>query len=226
MPAKYVSPDTDFGFKKLFGEETSKDLLIDFLNSTLSLKSPIAVLSFCKSENLSDIMTKRRAVFDIYCESEIGEKFIVELQKAEQPFFKDRSLFHVTLPICEQVEKSVWNIEFSAIYFIGILYFHDDEEKEEQKFERDVYFKDQDGNIFYNELHFKFLQMPLFTKTESELITKSDKWYYFLKHLGNLEQIPAVLSEPIFERAFETAELAKMTLQEKSQYESELNGCP
>jgi predicted transposase/invertase (TIGR01784 family) len=181
MPSKYVSPYTDFGFKKLFGEEASKELLLDFLNSILPLDSPIAVLSFRNAENLPDTTTERRAVFDIYCESEVGEKFIVEMQKAEQFYFKDRSLFYATFPIREQAEKGEWDFELKAVYFVRILYFNYDEEEERRKFERDVNLKDQDGDVFFDKLHFKFLQMPLFTKTESELETKSDKWVLFPK---------------------------------------------
>src|SRR3989339_1777886 len=98
----YVNPFTDFGFKKLFGEEVNKDLLIDFLNNLLLGEQQIKDLTYLKNEHLSSSDTERKAIFDLYCENERGEKFIVELQKAKQNFFKDRSVYYSTFPIQEQ----------------------------------------------------------------------------------------------------------------------------
>jgi len=75
MISKYLNPDTDFGFKKLFGEEASKDLLLDFLNQLLPPWHQIAQLSFKNTENMSDTVEQRKSVFDIYCQSASGERF-------------------------------------------------------------------------------------------------------------------------------------------------------
>ena len=83
MISKYFNPYTDFGFKKLFGEEGSKDLLMDFLNQLLPAHHQIAQLSFKNPENFSNTAEERKAIFDIYCESASGERFIVEMQKAK-----------------------------------------------------------------------------------------------------------------------------------------------
>ena len=94
--SKYINPYTDFGFKKLFGEEANKDLLIDFLNQLLPTYHQIATLTFRNNENLSEFALERKAIFDIHCESQSGERFIVEMQKAKIKFFKDRSiLYHI-----------------------------------------------------------------------------------------------------------------------------------
>ncbi|MET3047565.1 PD-(D/E)XK nuclease family transposase, partial [Flavobacterium covae] len=82
MKAKYINPFTDFGFKKIFGEEASKILLIDFLNALLPEYDQIKELSFKNTEQLGQSDLDRKAIYDIYCENEKGEKFIVELQKA------------------------------------------------------------------------------------------------------------------------------------------------
>ncbi|MCL2005338.1 MAG: Rpn family recombination-promoting nuclease/putative transposase, partial [Planctomycetaceae bacterium] len=73
-----------------------------------------------------------------------------------------------------------------------------------------------------DKLELIFLQMPLFDKSESELKTRQDKWYYFLKNLASLEQIPAILREPVFEQAFETAEISRMSKAEYLAYEAHL----
>ena len=197
MAAKYFNPYTDFGFKKLFGEEGSKDLLIDFLNQLLPFCHQIAELTFKNTENLSDTKSERKAIFDIYCESKTGEKFIVEMQKAKMEFFKDRALFYSMFPIREQAQKGEWDFKLLPIYFIAVLDFEYDEKDKYRKFMRDVYLKDQDGEIFYEKLHFKFLQMPLFNKKEYELENRFEKWIYFLKNLESFDHIPAILNEPI-----------------------------
>ena len=109
MISKYFNPYTDFGFKKFFGEEGSKDLLIDFLNQLLPAHHQIAQLNFKNPENFSNTAEERKAIFGIYCESASGERFIVEMQKAKMHFFKDRSLFYSTFPIREQGQKGVWD---------------------------------------------------------------------------------------------------------------------
>jgi predicted transposase/invertase (TIGR01784 family) len=222
MTTKYFNPYTDFGFKKLFGEEANKDLRIDFLNSLLPGVHAVQTLEFRNTEHLGFSETERRAVFDIFCTAKSGERFVVEMQKAKQLYFKDRSLFYVARPIVEQAVKGDWDFKLSAVYLIGILDFEYDEGEDRRKFMRDVTLKDQDGDLFYDKLRFKFLQMPLFNKTESELKTQQDKWVYFLKNLENLDSIPSILREPVFEKAFHTAELAAMCPTEREKYEEDL----
>jgi predicted transposase/invertase (TIGR01784 family) len=218
MISKYFNPYTDFGFKKLFGEEGSKDLLVDFLNQLLPPQHQIAQLSFKNPEKFADTSKERKAIFDVYCESTTGERFIVEMQKAKVQFFKDRSLFYSTFPIREQGERGVWDFYLLPVYFIAILDFKYDEKEDERKFRRDVCLKDQDGDVFYDKLHFKFLQMPLFNKKEHELESHFDKWIYFLKHLENFDHIPAILNEPIFQKGFEIAELAHLNSDQYDTY--------
>jgi predicted transposase/invertase (TIGR01784 family) len=222
MMTKYFNPYTDFGFKKLFGEEGSKDLLHDFLNQLLPPYHQIAELSFKNPEKIPSTAKERKAIFDIYCQTKEGTRFIVEMQKAKVNYFKDRSLFYSTFPIKEQAKKGGWDFKLMPVYFIAILDFIYDEKEEQQKFLRAVSLKDQDGEIFYDKLHFKFLQMPLFNKSESELETHFDKWVYFLKNLENFDHIPAILNEPIFQKGFEIAEISHLKPSQVETYEKSL----
>ena len=102
---RYINPYTDFGFKKLFGTEMNKDLLISFLNSLFNnSEQEIKDVQYLNSEHLGDGYGDRRAVFDVYCMTADGGRFIVEMQKAEQAYFKDRSIYYSTYPIREQAE--------------------------------------------------------------------------------------------------------------------------
>ncbi len=217
--ARYINPYTDFGFKKLFGEEANKDLLIDFLNQLLPPHHQIADLFFKNVEQLPDLPTERKAIFDIHCKAFSGEHFVVEMQKAKINFFKDRSLFYLTFPIREQAKRGEWDFRLTPFYMIAVLDFEYDEEEERRKFLRHVQLKDQDCDVFYDKLHFKFIQMPMFTKEEHELETHFDKWIYSLKKLETFDDIPEILNEPIFEKAFKTAEVANMSPEQRDEYE-------
>jgi len=219
---KYINPLTDFGFKKLFGVEPNKELLIDFLNQLLPSIHQIKNLTYTKNEHLGGAEYERKAIFDLYCESESGEKFIVEVQKAKQNFFKDRSVYYSTFPIQEQAKKGDWDFELSAVYTIGILDFVFDDHKDQTETLHTVKLKDQNGNVFYNKLTYIYLELPKFTKSDTELQTRFDKWMYVFRHLGNLQNRPDVLQERIFEKLFKIAEIAKFTPKEKNQYEESL----
>jgi len=225
MKAKYVNPFTDFGFKKIFGEEASKPLLIDFLNALLPPEDKIYKLNFRNSEQTGLSEYDRRAIFDIYCENEKGEKFIVELQKAKQNFFKDRTIYYATFPIREQAEKGEWNYELKSVYCIGILDFtFDDYETEPEKHEvlHTIKLKNQHGKVFYDKLTFIYLEMPNFKLGEQELASRLDKWLYFIKNLEDFQLIPSIFSDEVFNQAFEKAELAKLGQAELEKYESSL----
>ena len=223
---KYINPFTDFGFKKLFGTEPNKDLLINFLNDViLPQQKKVADLSYRKNEYIGHTEMDRKAVFDLYCISPSGERFIVEMQKAKQNYFKDRSVFYSTFPIQEQAQAGDWNYRLSAVYTVGILDFAFNEDSKSnltKEVRHEVQLKNQKGDVFYDKLTFVYLEMPHFNKSEDELETTYDKWLFVLKHLPNLTERPQKLQERIFQRLFEAAEIAKFSHEEKEQYEESL----
>ena len=223
---KYINPFTDYGFKRLFGEEPNKDLLLDFLNELLKdQEGKITELSYLPNEKLPISVGDRRAIFDIYCTNEKGEQFIVEMQKAEQKFFKDRTIFYSTFPIQEQARNKdrFWDFELKAVYTIGILDFVF-EESEPDKYRHDVKLTEQETKkVFYDKLNYIYLEMPKFNKTEKELETRFDKWMFVLKNLPKLERIPVKLKEKIFLKLFEIAEIAKLDPNEYKKYEASVN---
>jgi predicted transposase/invertase (TIGR01784 family) len=225
MKAKYLNPFTDFGFKKIFGEEASKPLLIDFLNALLPQTDKIVDLTFKNNEQLGQTDLDRKAIYDIYCENEKGEKFIVELQKAKQNYFKERTIYYSTFPIREQAEKGEWNYNLKAVYCIGILDFtFDDYETEPEKSEvvHTIKLKNQNGKTFYDKLTFIYLEMPNFKQSETQLETRLDKWLFFIKHLEDFQSIPTIIADDVFNQAFEKAELAKFGQAELANYENSL----
>ena len=225
MKAKYINPFTDFGFKKIFGEEASKPQLLDFLNAILPENDRIVSLAFKNNEQLGQTEFDRKAIYDIYCENEKGEKFIVELQKAKQNYFKERTIYYSTFPIQEQAERGEWNYNLKAVYCIGILDFtFDDYENDVEKNEviHTIKLKNQNGKTFYDKLTYIYLEMPNFNKNEADLKTRIDQWLYFIKHLEDFQTIPSIFNDDVFSKAFEKAEIAKYSPNELDKYEDSL----
>ena len=94
--AKYINPFTDVGFKRIFGQELSKPLLLDFLNSLFEGEKHIVNLTFLDKEQPALFKEDRSLIYDIYCDTDEGEKIIVEMQNKSQPFFKNRSIYYVS----------------------------------------------------------------------------------------------------------------------------------
>ena len=221
---RYINPFTDFGFKKLFGTEFNKELLIDFLNQVLGDRERIQDLTYLNTENLGNTETDRKAIFDLYCENEKGEKFIIELQNVKQQYFKDRSIYYSTFPIQSQAPKGrEWDYYLKAVYTIGILNFSFPDKSEQERFLREVQLVDTaTQEVFYDKLMFIYLEMPKFRKTEDELISQFDKWMYVLKNLHRLQDKPVKLQEKVFEKLFSEAEIAKLNTEDMKAYEESL----
>ena len=221
---RYINPFTDFGFKKLFGTEFNKELLIDFLNQVLGEREQVQDLTYLNTENLGNAETDRKAVFDLYCENEKGEKFIIELQNVKQQFFKDRSIYYATFPIQNQAQKGrEWDYYLKAVYTIGILNFGFPDQSKQERYLREVQLLDkQTFEVFYEKLTFIYLEMPKFRKKEDALDTHFDKWMYVLKNLHRLQERPVKLQEKVFEKLFSEAEIAKLKPEDMKAYEESM----
>ena len=219
---KYISLLTDFGFKRVFGTEPNKAFLIDFLNTLLPKQHRIQDLSFKNNENLGSTQIDRKAIFDIYCQAESGERFIVEIQKAKQNFFKDRSVYYATFPIQEQAQKGEWNFELGFVYTVGVLDFVFDDHKDDDTIVHVVELKNQNCEVFYNKLKFIYIELPKFKKTIDELNNHLDKWLFLLKHLAELNDRPNPLEEIVFRDLFAAAEIANFSQAEQNNYQNSL----
>lgn len=219
---RYVNPYTDFGFKWLFGTEMNKELLIEFLNALLRLDSPIRDITYKNVENLGDTMESRRAVFDVYCESENGDLFIVEMQREIQDYFIDRSVYYASFPIRDQaIRGEKWDFNLKAVYTVGILDFKFDDE--DDNYHHEVKLVDTTTEkVFYDKLTFVYLEMPKFRKEIGECDTLLDKWMFVLKNMTRLMERPVELQQRIFDKLFKTAEVANFDEVQRAQYEESL----
>ena len=176
------------------------------------------------AEGKAEVFQGPERVLLVYCENVKGERFIVEMQKARQKYFKDRSVFYSTFPIREQAKVGDWDYELKSVYTVGILNFVFDEDKDDEEYyHHEVKLMDVGRKeVFYEKLTFIYLEMPKFRKREEELETLFDKWMFVLKNLATLLDRPAALQERVFKRLFETAEIARFSESEIRDYEESL----
>ena len=224
--SRYINIYTDFAFKKIFGTEANKDLLISFLNQLMGLTgdSEITDVTYLNPEQLGDNINERRAVYDVYCSTGNGEHFIVEMPKAKQDHFKDRALYYSSFAIREQGTKGSilkpWDYKLMPVYVVGILNFVMDEDDEEVITR--VTLKDDRNREFNKNLQFIFIEMPKFTKEETELETFLDKWLYVIKNISRLDDKPQALTEGIFKKLFDVAEISQFSKVDRAEYEESL----
>ena len=222
---RYISLLTDFGFKRIFGSDINKDLLIDFLNSLFNGEQVVKNVTYLNSEHVGDVYAERKAIFDVYCENEHGEKFIVEMQNAYQTYFKDRSLYYATFPIREQASKGDnWNFKLQHVYVVALLNYDMNEEAfSHESINHDVGLLDkQTHKVFNNKLTFKYVEIARFNKDINELETNFDKWLYVLRNLSRLDNQPTYLRNEVFNRLFSQAEIARFDKTELKAYEDSL----
>lgn len=226
--SRYVNLYTDFAFKKIFGTEANKDLLISFLNQLLGLvgEKEIKDVTYLNPEQLGANVNERRAVYDVYCTAESGEHFIVEMQKAKQDHFKDRALYYSSFAIREQGSKGTatrpWDYKLMPVYVVGLLNFVLDEEDGSGDVITRVSLKDERNRVFSKNLQFIFVEMPKFGKRVDELETFLDKWLYVIQNMNRLNDKPAALTESIFHKLFDVAEIAQFSKVDRAEYEESL----
>ena len=220
--AKFINPFTDIGFKRIFGQEISKPLILDFLNNLLKGEEHIANITFLDKEQPALFDDDRSLIYDIYCETDEGKKIIVEMQNKSQPYFKDRSIYYVSEAIARQGERgSLWNYAIDAVYLVAFLNFCPlDFEK---KFRTDVQLADQQTTrVFSDKIRMTFMQLPLFDKEADECENEFERWIYLLKNMETLTRLPWAAKSSVFKRLEEIADVASLSRQERMKYDEGL----
>ncbi len=223
--SRYIDPLSDFGFKRLFGSEPDKEIMIEFLNALFEGEKEIIDLVYSPTEYAGDTEEMRKVFFDLTCTDAEGGKFIIEMQRGEQNYFSDRAVYYLSRLVHEQFRKGEtdWKSRgLKGVYLIGLLDFILKGNKTGRYLHNVALTNTDTGELFYRKLGYKFIELPNFVKTEAELVTNLDKWLFLLKNLSRLEKIPAVLNKRIFQRVFKIAEVSKLTKEERVMYSASL----
>lgn len=221
---RYIDPLSDFGFKFLFGSEPNKELLIALLNELFEGKKYIEDLTYNKNENHGPQNDYRASVYDLTCTGQDGEQFIIEVQRIQQRFFKDRAIYYTSNLIHEQGPKGEikWNFQLKEVYFIALMGFCFEDTKPDSWLHRAHLTYEETGEGFYNKLGYIFIEIPKFNKTEIQLTTDLDRWLYILKNMRSLKKISVYLNKRIFQKLFTIAEVSNLSKEEYMKYERSL----
>ena len=222
---KYINPFTDFGFKKIFGDEEDTELLESLINDILGLEGDkkIAEIIFKNTELLPDAPTDRKAIFDLYCTDKNGSEFIVELQKIYQEHFQSRALYYTTFPIQEQAQKGTWNFSLKPTYFIGLLNFEVAKFKESSEYLHHGKITDiKTKEVMYDNLNMIYVEIPKLKKEKKELSSHLEWWLYTFQNLNQLQEIPQKFKGDVIERAFLKAEFINLPKAEQDKYHKNL----
>ncbi|MFT3949301.1 MAG: Rpn family recombination-promoting nuclease/putative transposase [Agriterribacter sp.] len=221
---RFIDPLTDFGFKRIFGSEPNKDLLIAFLNELFKGRKVIKDLVYNPQENNGPAQYYRKTIFDLTCTGADGETFIIEMQRAEQKFFTDRAIFYTCSKLYEQGQKGnrYWDFELKEVYFIALMDFKFEGSSSEKYLHRVRLAEEETGKAFYSKLGFIFLELPNFNVEEEEIKTDLERWMYVLRNMAKMEKIPVILHKKIFQKLFDIAEVSNLKKEEYMLYEKAL----
>ena len=197
---RYINPFTDWGFKRLFGQEFSKDLLINFLNDLFEGEFQIKDVTFKDKE-----------------------------QNRWVPFFVNRSIYYASKAFVAQRKKfdeagvrTAVLYQFVPVYVVCIMNFMP-REHEVTKFRTDVALREKSSDsMFSDKLRFIYLSLPFFDKSEEECETGFEKWIYVLKYMEVLERLPFTAQKKIFDHLAKLADVRCLSSEEQEKYDESI----
>ena len=230
IKAKYINLMVDWSFKRVFGTEVNKDILIEFLK-VIFPQFAITDITYIPTEQLGIMEDDRKAIFDVLCKTEDDKTFLVEMQRGAQKHFFERALYYTSFPIMKQGKKAIakekeegakpWNFSLDGVFFLGILDF--EYEQDEMTEHRYQLLETKTLKQMTDKLEFVFVEVAKFNKSEDDLETDLDKWLYLLKNMSTLLERPAALRDRIFGRLFDVAEYARLDDEERKNYVESMN---
>lgn len=208
---KYADLLDDDVFKLVFGRESTKDVMIEFLNQVIPDRR-IADLEFIDKEMHPVERDCKGAVYDMFCKTDDGSRIIVEVQRRKQPFYPERALYYSTFQIQRQVEAGAEEYDFLPVYVVNLLDFEMDKDSSDRKV-MSVYrlYEEQSHRLLTDRVTFIFIELPKFNKTIDELDGNILEGMYFcFKNMTVLDSRPEVLDHQVFAKIFEASELYNM----------------
>ena len=220
--AKFINPFTDVGFKRIFGQEINKDLLIDFLNALLEGERTVVDIQFLDKELLPMYEKDRGLIYDVYCTDERGNQFIVEMQNREQVNFRERALYYLSQAISRQGERgSDWQFSLKAVY--GVFFMNFRLQDAPRKLRTDVVLTDRDSHeVFTDKVRYIFLELPSFCKEEDDCENDFERWIYVLKNMETLQRLPFKARKAVFSKLEEIVDIASLSKEERMKYDESI----
>ena len=220
ITSRYANILLDYWFKRSFGNESGKRLMILTLREILP-EVDIEDITYGNKEHPNPFPDSHGVIFDIECTSSDGSRFIVEVQLARQGWFMERALFYSSFAIQEQVMRGKDSYEFMPVYFIGLMDFELHPADDSRFVYRYNLLDVKTGELMTDRVGYTFLELPK-VRTISEQSTNLEKLCYALHNMTVLRSRPPEMAAEIFELLFDSAEIAKFTAEEKVKYEYDM----
>ena len=223
---QFISPQNDFAFKRIFGNEQHKEILISFINSVLDLSGErqVVEVELANPYQVPRLEQFKETILDINATCQSGHKFIVEMQVERQRLFHKRALYYSSKAYVEQLASGIDYPELKQVYFIGVLNFNFTDNS--SYLSRHLILDTATREQRISDFEFCFIELPKFAKHESELQSIVDKWIFFLKYLGSRsgedkDFARIFAEEPPLLRALEIARYHSLSRDELSIYEAQ-----
>ncbi len=216
---KFVDPKTDIAFKKIFGNDAHKSILIEFLNEMLELEYPIESVDILNSYQPPKFEGMKNTSLDVKAKDSSGREFIVEMQVAKEAWFSQRAIYYSSKAYSQQLSIGENYHKLKPVIFLGILNF--DAFHSPHYFSRHLIVDKTTHQHDLKDLEWNFVELKKFKKTENELETVAEKWIYFIQQAIQLDHIPDNVNTNALRLAYEIAEQHQWTAEELAIYDAQ-----
>ncbi|KLT22756.1 putative transposase or invertase [Wolbachia endosymbiont of Armadillidium vulgare str. wVulC] len=206
--SKFLDPKNDLSFKKIFGSEKNKNILICFLNNILdfSTSDQIIEIEFLSTIMDPEIASDKQSIVDVLCKDSIGNRFVIEMQLARDKGFEKRAQLYAAKAYSRQLDKSGNYIDLQKVFFIAISNCNLLPEEVDYISTHNI--RDIKTNGHYlKDLQFVFIELPKFTKNKVEqLENTTERWCFFFKYAEETteEDLKKIAAEaPIIKLAYD-----------------------
>jgi len=217
---KFADPKNDIAFKKIFGDENHKEVLISFLNAVLDFQGEqtIVEVELTNPYQVPKIEALKETILDIKVTNQKQEHFIVEMQKKDLGDFAKRSLYYTSKAYVNQLDAGKNYHKLKKVYFIGLLNFTMFEGQ--SCISRHLILNQETNTQDLDDFEFCFIELQKFSKPLGQLSTLLDKWIYFIKNASSLEMVPKEFTgNSALEQAFDSAQMYNWNREEMDVYD-------
>ncbi len=218
----FADPKTDFAFKRIFGSEDHKDVLVAFLNNMLDLDEPhrIVGVELLPPEQRPPVAELKLSIVDVKCTDARGVTYVVEMQVLQVEGFEKRVVYNVARAYVNQIARGDGYPSLNDVVGITICDFElwpDTEARRLPMLSRWRMTEQQTGAKELGQIQLVFLELPKYD-TSRPPRTMVEKWAYFFREADNLTVVPEVLAEHPFIDALDAARTAGFTATEWEAY--------
>jgi predicted transposase/invertase (TIGR01784 family) len=215
---QFVDITNDVAFRKIFGNEKKKIILISFLNAVINLQGNqrIADISIANPYQLPILPNMKTSIIDVKATDKKGNTFIVEMQVADVNAMDKRLLYYTSKEYSQQIVSGDKYTELKPVIFIGIFDFRFTNSP--AYLSHHAVCNVETGERVIKDMNFYFIELPKFVKTPDELHSIVDKWVYFIKEAENLDVIPNNLNDEGLTEAYQDANRNTWTKEELDAY--------